>query len=356
AASAAARGISIDYRCLERVQANDVAIARIDAPSSVGPGESFLITAWGYASARQEVAFDFRRDGRHLTDGARLVEPGLNRLTFRDRAGEPGTHSYLLTIAAKENDDVPENNQARLLVGVQGQRPVLVVTSTPFSGFPRLLQQGGLKIASASPARCRWTLEELAKYSAVILENVPAEVVGHHGMETLAAWIQQTGAGLMMTGGRSSYGPGGYFRSPLGPVMPVSMELRQEHRKLSLAIVVALDRSGSMSMPVGGGRVKMDLANLGTVQVLDLLAPNDELGVIAIDTHPRIIQELGTIPNKAPIRDRILRINSQGGGIFVDVALAASYKMLQSAKAGTRHIILFADAGDAEQPGAYREL
>src|SRR5262245_56917079 len=120
AASAAARGISIDYRCLERVQANDVAIARIDAPSSVGPGESFLITAWVYASARQEVAFDFRRDGRHLTDGARLVEPGLNRLTFRDRAGEPGTHSYLLTIAAKENDDVPENNQARLLVGVQG--------------------------------------------------------------------------------------------------------------------------------------------------------------------------------------------------------------------------------------------
>ncbi len=367
AARAAGRGIAIDYRCLERPPANDVAIARMDAPSTVGPGESFLITAWVYAPARQEIAYDFRRhppspplakggNGGVLAGGARQVEPGLNRLTFRDQAGEPGTQAYLLTIAAKENDAVPENNQARLLVGVDGPRPVLVVTSTPLSGFPSLLQQGGLKVKSASPNQCAWTLEELAKYSAVILENVPAETIGYHGMETLAAWVQQTGAGLMMTGGRNSYGPGGYFKSPIEPIMPVSMELRQEHRKLSLAIVVALDRSGSMTMPVGGGRVKMDLANLGTVQVLDLLAPTDELGVIAVDTAPHIIQEIGTIPNKAPIRERILHINSQGGGIYVDVALEASYKMLQSAKSGTRHIILFADAGDAEQPGAYKDL
>jgi len=81
--------------------------------------------------------------------------------------------------------------------------------------------------------------------------------------------VRETGAGLMLTGGRSSYGPGGYYKSPLEPILPVSMELRQEHRKLALAIVVALDRSGSMAVPIGGGRTKMDLANLGTVQVLD---------------------------------------------------------------------------------------
>ena len=44
------------------------------------------------------------------------------------------------------------------------------------------------------------------------------------------------------------------------------------------------------------------------------------------------------------------------GGIYVDVALDASHKMLQSAQAGTRHIILFADAADAEQPGNYRDM
>jgi Mg-chelatase subunit ChlD/uncharacterized membrane protein len=356
AARAAARGIAIDYRVMQRPQANDVAIARLDAPSSVGPGESFLITAWVYAPTRQETAYELRRGPRRLAAGSRLLEPGLNRLTFRDQAGEPGTQGYALTIVPKEEDAVPENNQARLLVGIEGHRPILVVTSTPLSGFPSLLQQGGLKVKSAPPENCAWTLEELSKYSAIILENVPAEAIGHHGMETLAEWVKQTGSGFMMTGGRSSYGPGGYFKSPLEPIMPVSMELRQEHRKLSLAIVVALDRSGSMAVPVGGGRVKMDLANLGTVQVLDLLGPADELGVIAIDSAPHTIHELSMIQQKAPIREKILRINSQGGGIFVYVALEAAHKMLQHAKAGTRHIILFADAADAEQPGRYEEL
>ncbi len=67
--------------------------------------------------------------------------------------------------------------------------------------------------------------------------------------------------------------------------MPVSMELRNEHRKLSLAIVVAMDRSGSMAAPAGtGGKKKMDLANQGAAQVLDLLGPMDEFGCLAIDT------------------------------------------------------------------------
>jgi hypothetical protein len=189
-----------------------------------------------------------------------------------------------------------------------------------------------------------------------VLENVPADKIGHAGMETLAAWVQQTGAGLMVTGGRASYAPGGYFKSPLDPLLPVSMEMRQEHRKLSLAIVVALDRSGSMAMPVAGGRVKMDLANLGTVQVLDLLNPADEFGCIAVDTEAHTIVPFGRVKSKGPLRDKILRINSEGGGIYVYEALEAAYDMIRNAKAGTRHIILFADADDAVEPKAYKTL
>ena len=47
------------------------------------------------------------------------------------------------------------------------------------------------------------------------------------------------GTGLAMTGGQKSYGPGGYFKSPLERVLPVSMEMRREHRKMSVAVVVA---------------------------------------------------------------------------------------------------------------------
>src|SRR3954464_6536284 len=132
-------------------------------------------------------------------------------------------------------------------------------------------------------------------------------------METLASWVEGTASGLMMTGGQKSYGPGGYFKSPLDRIMPVSMEMRREHRKMSLAIVVAMDRSGSMAMPAGGGRTKMDLADLGAVQVLDLLSPMDEIGVIAVDSSPHVIVSLNTVEQNLGQRGRILSIDSMGG-------------------------------------------
>ncbi|MCI0376738.1 MAG: VWA domain-containing protein [Gemmataceae bacterium] len=356
AVRAAERGIALDYRPIERATGNDVAIVRIDAPSAVNPGESFLLTAWIHATARQEIAFELRRGNVRLAAGTRVLDAGLNWLTFRDRAGEPGVQAYAFSIVPKDTDTIPENNNARLLVGVHGPRPILVVISSAQSAFPDFLENGGLNIKASLPENCIWSLEELSKYSGVILENVAADKIGVSGLENLAAWVQQTGSGLMVTGGRASYGPGGYFKSALDPVLPVSMELRQEHRKLSLAIVVALDRSGSMAATVGGGRVKMDLANLGAAEVVNLLGPTDELGVLAVDSAPHVIQDLALVENKSSIRARILSINSQGGGIFVYEALEASYRMLMRAKAGTRHIILFADAGDAEEPKEYVKL
>jgi Mg-chelatase subunit ChlD len=354
---AAARGLAIDYRPLQRSVANDLAVARIDAPPVVAPGEAFLVTAWVQSPVAQAVSFKLRRGDRMLSSGEQQLTSGLNRLTFRDRSTEGGTHSYTLEVTGSGDDPVPENNRARVLVGVHGPRPLLHVhTAKGSSGLAKLLRAGKLSVREASPEACDWSLEELSRYSCVLLENVPAEKIGGAGMETLAAWVRDTGSGLMMTGGQRSYGPGGYYRSPLEPIMPVSMELRNEHRKLSVAIVVALDRSGSMAVPVGGGRCKMDLANRGTVEVLDLLGPMDEFGCIAVDTIPHVIAPLNSVVAKDPVRNDILKIESMGGGIFIFEALKAAAQMVQPAKSATKHIILFADANDSEEPGDYKTL
>jgi len=356
AARAAARNLAIDYRPLQRSSANDLAIDRIEAPPSVTPGESFLLTAWVRSPLAQTASFELRREGERLAWGEQKLSSGLNRLTFRDRAGGPGVQAYALTVLGSGDDPMPENNRARLLVGVQGPRPILHVSEAKSSGLAKLLQAGRLPIKVQAPEACLWSLEELSKYSAVLLENVPAEKIGAAGMDSLAVWVRETGSGLMMTGGRNSYGPGGYFRSPLDPILPVSMELRNEHRKLSLAMVVALDRSGSMAVPVGGGRAKMDLANEGAAQVLELLGPMDEFGVLAVDTAAHRIADLAPVKNKQAIKNDILGIQSQGGGIYIYVALEAAAEMLLKATAGTRHIILFADANDSEEPGRYQDL
>ncbi len=356
AAQAAARGLPLDYRLMQRTSTNDVAISHIDAPETVNPGESFMLAAWIHAPVPSEISYELLRGNQRLAAGTRRVSSGLSRLIFRDKAIQPGTHRYTVRIVGTETDPVPENNTSKILVGIEGFRPILHVTNASDSGLARLLQAGGLDVETASPSAHRWSLDELSGYSAVLIENVLADEVGLQGMENLASWVKETGAGFMMTGGKHAYGPGGYFRSPLEPIMPVSMELRREHRKLSLAIVVAMDRSGSMSMPVGGGRTKMQLANLATAEVYDMLSPMDEFGVVAVDSSAHIIADLAPIANRSHVRNDILRIDSRGGGIFVYEALSTAAKMLLNAQAGTRHIILFADAADSEEPGRYREL
>lgn len=356
ASAAAARQIPIDYRLIERSAANDLAIYRIDAPDVVRPGEAFMVTIWVQSPFRQEVTCRFSRGGKVLNTSKRQISTGLTRFTFRDRAEKPGAVQYSFSVSAGPGDPVPENNHARFLLGVEGQKPLLCVTDAGRSAFADLLKAGKVEITAKAPGDCNWGLEDLAGYSGVILEDVSANNIGPTSMSNIAAWIRQAGGGLMMTGGKHSYGPGGYFKSELEPVMPVSMELRQEHRKLAIAIVVALDRSGSMTAPVGFGKTKMDLANIASAEVLDMLSPMDEFGVIAVDSSAHLIVDLDSVEVNASQRNRILGIQSMGGGIFVYEALLHAVDMIKDAQAQTKHIILFSDAADSEQPGQYKEL
>lgn len=355
-AAAASRSVPIDFRYSGRPAANDLAVEIFEAPQSVTPGESFMVSAWIRSPVAQQVNFELLRNQTVIAQGSRQMTAGVSRLIFRDLAGDAGTQAYTLRVTADTQDPVPENNIARALVGVQGASPILVLSQSPGQGLAKLLTQAGLKVTVQRPADVQWSLEFLHGFRGVVFENVPANTMSEADMQTLASWIQQTGSGLMMTGGKQSFGPGGYFKSPLDPILPVSMELRQEHRKFSIALAVALDRSGSMGAPVGGGKTKMDLANLGTAQVVEMLSAMDEIGVLAVDTSPHEIIPMQPVTNPGEIKDKVLRIQSTGGGIYVYQALVAASAMVSKAKPQTRHIILFADAADAEEPGKYTSL
>ncbi len=357
-ARAASSGVAIDYRTLQRSGVADLAIERIDAPSSVAANEAFLISAWIDSPRAQQVAYELAWGAQILSTGQLDVPEGRSRILFRDKAGDAGTRSYSLkirSVSSETSDPVPENNSARFLIGVRGAKPLLCV-SPKGSSLPALLKASGLKVEQRRAEECSWSLSELTGYTAVILEDTPAGEIGTAGMETLAAWVTDAGGGLLTTGGRNAYGIGGYFKSPLEPVLPVSMELRREHRKLSLAIVVVLDRSGSMAAAVSGGRTKMDLANVATSEVLNQLSGADQFGCIAVDSSPHTIVPLSDVSNKAAMQNDVLRIDSMGGGIFVYEALRSAAEMISDATAGTRHIILFSDAADSEEPGNYKEL
>lgn len=358
------RGVAVDYRIMERPMVGDIAIAAVDAPDRVLPGEFFKIVAWVNVPVSQEVGYKLMHNGEVAKngEGKREMTSGLNKLEFTLKAGVPGALMCELRVEGENEDPVLENNHARKLIGVEGDKPLLVLVAKSENGSPiqsklaEVLRVAAIEADVSDGSGIRWTLPFLSRYSGIVLENVPASQIGVPGMELIAQWVRETGTGLMFTGGKGAYALGGYYQSPLDDIMPVSMEIRKEHRKLAVAVAVLMDCSGSMGMMVPGGKIKMDLANLGAAEVLNILTPMDEVAVLTCDTGIQTILPLKRNTDPVVDRQRILRTGPGGGGIFVYTGLLGTTKMLSQAQADTKHVILFTDADDTEEPGDYVKL
>ena len=354
--AAAARGVPVDFRFARRPDTADVAVESLDVPGEVDEREPFQFSAWVRSDRSVEAEAVLLRDGVEIARTTRTFTPGAMQLTFRDVIDQPGTAHYRLELKGV-TDRVPENNIGQGAVRVVAPAAILVVNS---SGGPdnlsRALASGKLPVNTTTPSAMPRDLSALLRYRAVVLENVPADALPAGMLTTLTRFATDLGGGLLLTGGRSSFGVGGYFKSDLDQYLPVSMEIKNEHRKLSLAMVVVLDRSGSMMAQAADGRTKMDLANLGTCAAIDTLGPFDEVGVIAVDSAAHVVSPLASASEKDAVCSQARTIQSMGGGIFTYTALVSAATMVQQSEKGTRHIVLFADAADAEEPGEYQRL
>lgn len=85
---------------------------------------------------------------------------------------------------------------------------------------------------------------------------------------------------------------------------------------------------------------------------MDALQGKDLFGVLAVDTEARAVVPLGPLTDRKSVADRVLGIQSGGGGIYVTTALVALYRALRGADARIKHVILFSDAADAEEKEA----
>lgn len=352
---AAARGVRVDVRATPRPNVNDLSIERVDLPESVNVLEPFQFGVWVRADERTESSFELVRDGRVLSSGTRVFEPGLNRIVLRDVVGTPGVAAYGVRLGAR-NDRMPENDTAVGATRVEGARSILVLNHDGREDtLVGALRAARIPVVVSRPEDAPLDRLALTAFRALVLENVAAGRLGT-SMPAIESFVRDGGGGLLVTGGKSSFGTGGYFKSPLDVALPVSMEMRQEHRKQAVGLSITMDRSGSMSAPVGGGLTKMDLADLGAAAAIELLAPIDSVSVIAVDSAAHVIQEQTSVENVPDLVSRVRSIQSAGGGIFTYTALEAAARELEKAPQATRHIILFADAADAEEPGAYVRL
>ena len=349
-------GVPIDYRSFERLRTGDVAVDSVLLPETVSPREPFQYSVWVQADREADGTVAVYRDGESISRREVHFKLGANQFHFRDLLEQGGLYNYEVRLEAGQ-DPVLENNRGAGVVRVDAGPRLLVLNSDgKADNLVRALEAARIPLDVAAAGEHPVSQDALDRYRAVIVENVPASEFGRIKMERLAQFVEELGGGLMLTGGERSFGNGGYFKSPLDEVLPVSMEMREEHRKTRLALAIALDRSGSMTAPVKGGKTKMDLADLGTAECVRLLSPGDSVAVIAVDSSAHVIQALTPVDDPEPIARKTLKIQSEGGGIFVYEALVAAGNQLMKAEQSTKHIILFSDAADSEEPGAYKSL
>lgn len=348
--------VPIDYRGFERIRTGDVGVEAVLLPEIVSPREPFQFSTIIFADKEADGKVVVSRDGRTIATQTRHFSHGSNQILFRDILESGGLHTYEVKLEVA-NDPLPENNRGAGVVRVEaGPRLLVLNQDGQEDNCIRALKSAKLPVDVAAASSHPLTQDALERYRAIIIENVPARDFGRLKMERLTQFVEDLGGGLMLTGGERSFGTGGYFKSPLDEVLPVSMEMRQEHRKLSLAIAIVLDRSGSMMAPVRGGKTKMDLADLGTAECVRMLSAGDSVAVIAVDSSPHVIQALTNVEDPEAIASKVLKIQSEGGGIFVYEGLVAGGAQLMKAEQMTKHIILFSDAQDSEEPGDYKNL
>lgn len=349
----AARGIPVDVRVLSREDAAvDVAVVAFDAPPTVAVREPFQLNAVVQSRSAVEGSVTLVRNGRLLVKGPFSFKPGDNLLPLRDLIEESGLATYELRVNVL-GDGVVENDVGRAVVSVEGAQRVLVVSAAANGGvFADTLTKAGVEVKVMKPGPVdQTTLEGMG---AVVLENVEASELTERGLGAIAQYVKHAGGGLLMTGGRKSFGEGGYRKTAIEELLPVSLEMRQEQRKANIALSLIMDCSCSMGATVPDGRTKMKLAGEGAVAALELLNQNDDASVHLVDTEPHELFAMQPVSNGLPL-DKIASGFSGGGGIFVGVGLQTARNQILSSDKATRHVVLFSDAMDSEAPGSYRQ-
>ena len=343
-------GMEIDTVPLKSSSKTEASVVSIESPGGVREGEVFNLKAKVHSTSEIETATARLFQNNLLVAAVPVKLPGgFSPIEFPNIRAEGRLALYEVEISAA-GDTVNQNNRKKVAVAHSGKARVLILDKKPeeSEALAEVLRKSDFEVETRPAQGAPESMEGLDAFDLIILAGISAAEFTENQMATMAEWVRNFGGGLLMTGGEDSYGAGGYFRTPISEMLPVRIEREEREETPVVALLVILDRSGSMSAPVDG-QTKMSLANEGASLAMDVLQSRDLFGVFAVDTRVQDVVPLSRIADKAATARRIAAITAGGGGIYIYTSLAEAFPRLRDADAKIKHIILFSDAADAEE-------
>ena len=330
----------------------EVLVRGLTVPTDIKERQPFAVTARVESSRPGPGTCTLTIDGADAGKADVALVAGESTARFDDvKVDEGGTKRFAVACAPVDPalDRFPSNNRWESVVEVPKKPRVLYVEGearTSRDLVAALAEDFDVELRGASGVPA--SVAELERYDLVLVSDVPAksasgrENFGYAQMQAVEQYVRRGGA-FVMAGGPDSFGPGGYGGSPLERnVLPVRLDAEKEKDTPGLALMLVLDRSGSMS-----GQ-KIELAKEAAKATLEVLQRDDQIGVVAFDNQPMPVVHLQSAANRMRILNNLSRVTA-GGGTAILPALDMAHEELQESNAQVKHVILLTDGQSSRE-------
>ena len=336
-------GADLHYVAAPLTFTQEVVAEAMVLPQEVKYGEPFQarVVLWSHRDTPGRISLF--RNGEFL--GSQLVRltAGKNVFSYRQALDASGIHVYQAAIEV-EGDTIEENNRAVGTVVVRGRPQVLLADRdrSHAQSLAGALRLQNIEVTVVEPGGIPRDVAGLQKYDGVVLSNVSSLKMTRAQMGQLRDYVREHGGGLLMIGGEESFGLGGYYRTPIEEALPVTMDVKQKVEIPSLAVVLSIDRSGSMAMSTDEKVTKLDLAKEAAHLVVELLDERNEVGVMSWDTEFIWDVPVRAARDKLALHHAIATVKA-GGGTDGYPALKEAYAVLFERPALLKHVIFLSD-------------
>lgn len=361
--TAARLGIRVYHSSLPELETQpEMMVQALNVPTKIEPNVPFDVSVQVMSNQDgAQVKCLLKVD--QLIAGAQTAElaKGEQTIDFDEvRVRNGGEHSFQVDCGPAVEDETPEeeirardrfasNNHFELSRFVEEKPRLLYVEGEAmYSRNFRSALADDFRVEVRGAAGIPKTLAEMQKFKAIVISDVPRhsaywrENMTNRQMHQLHDYAKAGGM-LLFTGGQDSLGPGGYGDTYLErQVLPVKLDVEHELETPRLALVLVIDRSGSMS-----GR-KLELAKKAGRATVAELDKRDRVAVIAFDSQPQTLIRLTRASARSRF-DRALSRLTAGGGTAIYPALEEAFEMLEGTEAQLKHVILMTDGQSNRQ-------
>lgn len=342
------RDIAVDVLPIQYEYDHEVWVERLELPGFVKVGENYeaavVVSSLKDGSGRLVVD----ENGRTVYDQPYDFRAGKNRKTLPIQLREPGYYEYTASIVVpRTKDRLRQNNRASNALFVEGEGKVLLVTDSngdkrDWDSLNLALKESERLVEVKSSLDFPRDALSLMPYDAIVFVNVPADAFDAVQLKALRDAVYDIGVGFLMVGGANSFGPGGYHRTYVEEVLPVSMDVSNKKILPKGALVIVLHTCEFAEGNTWGKRI--------TKQAIKVLGDQDEVGVLAYtwDGQDQWIFKLtpaGEYEKLVPLINAAEIGDMPGFGPTMQMGLTA----LKESNASARHMIVISD-GDPSPP------